>query len=48
MRKEDVEVLPVVRDVKDYHLVGMIEQKRIRQALTSEIIQMEKMGNEEI
>ena len=38
MKEVEVEVLPVVSTDKDHHLVGMIEQRRIRQALSREII----------
>jgi CBS domain-containing protein len=38
MKSAEVEVLPVVSADKDHHLVGMIEQGRIRQALRKEII----------
>ncbi len=38
MKEVDMEVLPVVSNDKDHHLVGMIEQRRIRQALGREII----------
>ena len=34
----EVEVLPVVSTDKDHHLVGMIEQRRIQQVLSKEII----------
>jgi CBS domain-containing protein/Kef-type K+ transport system membrane component KefB len=38
MKEVEVEVLPVVSADKDHHLVGMIEQRRIRQVLSREII----------
>ena len=38
MKEMEVEVLPVVSADKDHQLVGMIEQRRIRQALGREII----------
>jgi Kef-type K+ transport system membrane component KefB/CBS domain-containing protein len=38
MREEDMEVLPVVRADKDPYLVGIIELRRIQQALNREII----------
>jgi CBS domain-containing protein len=38
MKEMDMEVLPVVSNDKDHQLVGMIEQRRIRQALGREII----------
>jgi len=38
MEVVEVDVLPVVSADKDHHLVGMIEQRRIRQALGREII----------
>jgi len=34
----EVEVLPVVSTDKDHHLVGLIEQRKIQQALGREII----------
>jgi Kef-type K+ transport system membrane component KefB len=38
MKDVEVEALPVVSADKDHHLVGMIEQRRIRQVLSREII----------
>jgi Kef-type K+ transport system membrane component KefB len=38
MKAVEVEVLPVVSTDKDHHLVGMIEQRQIRQILGREII----------
>jgi CBS domain-containing protein len=38
MNEMGVEVLPVVNTQKDNHLVGMLEERRIRQALSREII----------
>lgn len=40
MKEEDVEFLPVVRTDKDLRLVGMIEERRIRQALNREIVRL--------
>jgi CBS domain-containing protein len=37
MKEVEVEVLPVVNADKDRHLVGMIEQRRIRQVISREI-----------
>jgi Kef-type K+ transport system membrane component KefB len=37
MKEVEVEVLPVVSADKDRHLVGMIEQRRIRQVISREI-----------
>jgi len=38
MKDVEVEALPVVSADKDHHLVGMVEQRRIRQVLSREII----------
>jgi len=38
MKEMEVEVLPVVSTDKDHHLVGLIEQRKIQQALGREII----------
>ena len=38
MKAVEMEVLPVVSSDEDHHLVGMIEQRSIRQALSREII----------
>ncbi len=38
MKEVDVEVLPVVSTGKDPHLVGMLEERRIRQTLSREIV----------
>jgi CBS domain-containing protein len=38
MKEVEVEVLPVVSTDEDHHLVGMIEQRRIQQVLSKEII----------
>jgi Kef-type K+ transport system membrane component KefB/predicted transcriptional regulator len=38
MKEVEIEVLPVVSTDKDHHLVGMIEQRRIQQALGREMI----------
>jgi CBS domain-containing protein len=38
MKELEVEVLPVVSTDADHRLVGMIEHRRIRQALSREII----------
>lgn len=37
MQEVDMEALPVVSSDKDHQLVGMIEQRKIRQALGREI-----------
>jgi CBS domain-containing protein len=44
IKEVEVEVLPVVSTDKDHHLVGMIEQRRIRQALGREIICRSREG----
>jgi Kef-type K+ transport system membrane component KefB/CBS domain-containing protein len=38
MKELEVEVLPVVRNEEDHELVGMIERRKIQQALSREII----------
>jgi Kef-type K+ transport system membrane component KefB/CBS domain-containing protein len=38
MKEMEMEVMPVVSDEKEYHLMGMIEQSRIRQALGREMM----------
>ena len=38
MKEMEMKVLPVVSTNKDHHLVGMIEERKIRQALGREVI----------
>jgi Kef-type K+ transport system membrane component KefB/CBS domain-containing protein len=42
MTELEVEVLPVINTDKDHHLVGLIEHRRIRQALSKEIIRRKR------